>query len=227
MGWSLSLAATEKWSISCHISKQGFRSQQRLQPPWTVSWWALGHSGPRGPAIRLQPLPPVSPKGAQDENKANPGQGELGSFWKEWVSGPRLLHLPIHGKAPNSLTWDSCLPFINNSLLMFRLGASLAAQMVKNLPEMQETWVQSLGWKDPWRKEGQPTPVSLPGESHGQRTPVGLTKWKELLQWYNPKIQGQELLCYPWGCQDWSLGFSPHEKSTVTIGVVCPPSWRG
>ena len=27
--------------------------------------------------------------------------------------------------------------------------ASLLAQMVKNLPAMQETWVQSLGWKDP------------------------------------------------------------------------------
>ena len=27
--------------------------------------------------------------------------------------------------------------------------ASLVAQMVKNLPEVQETWVQSLGWEDP------------------------------------------------------------------------------
>ena len=27
--------------------------------------------------------------------------------------------------------------------------ASLAAQMVKNLPAMRETWVQSLGWEDP------------------------------------------------------------------------------
>ena len=25
----------------------------------------------------------------------------------------------------------------------------LVAQMVKNLPVMQETWVQSLGWEDP------------------------------------------------------------------------------
>ena len=27
--------------------------------------------------------------------------------------------------------------------------ASLVAQMVKNLPTMQETWVQFLGWEDP------------------------------------------------------------------------------
>ena len=31
--------------------------------------------------------------------------------------------------------------------------ASLAAQLVKNLPAIQETWVQSLGWKDPLEKE--------------------------------------------------------------------------
>ena len=27
--------------------------------------------------------------------------------------------------------------------------ASLVAQTVKNLPAVQETWVQSLGWEDP------------------------------------------------------------------------------
>ena len=32
------------------------------------------------------------------------------------------------------------------------LQASLVAQMVKNLPAMQETWVRSLGWKDPLEK---------------------------------------------------------------------------
>ena len=30
--------------------------------------------------------------------------------------------------------------------------ASVVAQMVNNLPAMQETWVQSLGWEDPPRK---------------------------------------------------------------------------
>ena len=29
---------------------------------------------------------------------------------------------------------------------------SLVAQIVKSLPAMQETWVQSLGWKDPLEK---------------------------------------------------------------------------
>ena len=30
--------------------------------------------------------------------------------------------------------------------------ASLVAQLVKNPPVMQETWVRSLGWEDPLEK---------------------------------------------------------------------------
>ena len=52
---------------------------------------------------------------------------------------------------------------------------SLVAQMVKNLPAIWETWVQSLGWKIPWRKAWQPTPVFfLPAESPWTEEPGGL-----------------------------------------------------
>jgi len=40
------------------------------------------------------------------------------------------------------------------------LGASLLAQLVKNPPAMQETWVRSLGWKDPLEK-GKATHSSI------------------------------------------------------------------
>ena len=33
------------------------------------------------------------------------------------------------------------------------LLGTLVAQMVKNLPAAQETWVRSLGWEDPLEKE--------------------------------------------------------------------------
>ena len=33
---------------------------------------------------------------------------------------------------------------------------------------MQETWVQPLGWEDPWRRKWQPTAGFLPGKCHGQ-----------------------------------------------------------
>ena len=40
--------------------------------------------------------------------------------------------------------------FYLNSILYIQ--ASLLAQLVKNLPAMQETGVQSLGWEDPLEK---------------------------------------------------------------------------
>ena len=38
--------------------------------------------------------------------------------------------------------------------------ASLVAQLVKNPPTMQQTWVQSLGWEDPLEK-GKATHSSI------------------------------------------------------------------
>ena len=43
----------------------------------------------------------------------------------------------------------------------------LVAQLVKNLPTMLETWVRSLHWEDPWRRERLPNPVFWPAEFHG------------------------------------------------------------
>ena len=50
--------------------------------------------------------------------------------------------------------------------LSFMLRISLVAQLVKNPPAWQVTWVQSLVVKIPWRRERLPTPAFLPGEFH-------------------------------------------------------------
>ena len=46
------------------------------------------------------------------------------------------------------------------------------AKLIKNSPTMQETWVQSLGQEDPWRKDRLPTLVFLgfPGGSPGKES---------------------------------------------------------
>ena len=48
--------------------------------------------------------------------------------------------------------------------------------MVKHLPTMQETQVQSLGWADPLEKE-MATHSSTLGKSHGWRSMVGYSPW--------------------------------------------------
>ena len=53
--------------------------------------------------------------------------------------------------------------------------------MVKDPPAMQETrsctgldpWVEKI----PWRRKLQPTPVLLPGKSHGWRILAGYSPW--------------------------------------------------
>ena len=49
--------------------------------------------------------------------------------------------------------------------------------MVKNLPAMQDTQVQSLDWKISWGRKWQPTAAFLPGKSHGQRNLAGYSPW--------------------------------------------------
>ena len=49
----------------------------------------------------------------------------------------------------------------------------LVVQTVKNLPAMQETKVQSLGWEDPLEKGMAIHSIFLPGEFHGQKSLVG------------------------------------------------------
>ena len=48
------------------------------------------------------------------------------------------------------------------ALLIARV--SLVAQLVKNLPAMRETWIQSLGWEDPPEK--------------GMATHFGILAWR-------------------------------------------------
>ena len=66
----------------------------------------------------------------------------------------------------------------SSRLVLLIASTSLVAQTLKHLPPVQETQVQSLGsiagsGRPTWRMKWQPTPVFLPGESHGRRSLVG------------------------------------------------------
>ena len=67
--------------------------------------------------------------------------------------------------------------WINNLWWCIHGLPSLVAQLVKNLPAMQrlgfDPWVEKI----PWRRAWQPTPVLLPGKSHGQRSLEGCSPW--------------------------------------------------
>ena len=51
------------------------------------------------------------------------------------------------------------------------------AQPVKNLPASRRPGLDPWVEKIPWRRAGQPTPVSLPRELHGQRSLADYSPW--------------------------------------------------
>ena len=68
-----------------------------------------------------------------------------------------------------------------NSEIFFFVGlgserASLVAQVVKNLPAIQETHAQSLGWEHLLEKEMAIHSLFLLGKPHGQRILAGYSQ---------------------------------------------------
>ena len=95
-----------------------------------------------------------------------------------WVSGEGAAQRRGHPWHYKSL-FPNYEPYITSFRPPLALwGASLVNQMGKNPPAVQEIWVGKI----PWRRAWQPTPVFLPGESHGQRSLAGYSPWgrKEL-----------------------------------------------
>ena len=85
-----------------------------------------------------------------------------GMDWKFGVSFCKSSHLE----------WISNRSYIGTYIYSPGINyASLMAQLVKNLPAMQETLVQFLGWEDPLEK-GKVWPF-WPGEIHGLYSPWG------------------------------------------------------
>ena len=70
---------------------------------------------------------------------------------------------------------DAEVPYTNGVVFAHHLctsASSLVAQMVKSLPEMRETWVQSLSQEDPL-EEGMATHSSI----LAQRIPMNRGAW--------------------------------------------------
>ena len=58
---------------------------------------------------------------------------------------------------------------------------------ILNLNWADLEWLGFDPWvgKIPWRRKKQPTPVSLPGKVHGQRSLVGFSPWGHKRVWHN------------------------------------------
>ena len=111
------------------------------------------------------------------------------------MSPGSLLDMPILDLSPDLLSENLHFNMIRGGsacTLQFNMhwsramdGAPQVGLVVKTRLPMQETYeIQFDPWvrKVPWRRAWQPTPVFLPGESHGERSLEGYSPWgrKEL-----------------------------------------------
>ena len=115
-------------------------------------------------------------------------QGTLKSLLQHHSSKASILRCSAfftvqlsHPLQEKSYIWKRHIP------ISIVLWSSVVAQKVKRLPTMRRPRFDPCVGNIPWRRKWQPTPVFLPGKSHGQRSLVG----------YSPQ-----------GRQDWATSLS-------------------
>ena len=134
----------------------------------------------------------------------------MGLQWFIWyvltnVESINLLLL-FSIKHTTEWTWNMNIMYMNNirsrfgSVLsdwefqfIYKIRAFLVAPLVKNLWGMQETQVQFLGGKIPWRRDRLPTPAfwGFPGGSDGKESACSAGDLGSSLGWEDPLEKGK------------------------------------
>ena len=108
--------------------------------------------------------------------------------WNRTLNFPHEFFLYIHNLA-NCLAQEAYLPvsaFDMTSSLSFIISRLCFITEVWGFPDGSSTCQCRRCWrcqfdpcvrKIPWRRKWQPTPIFLPGKSHGQRSLAGCSPW--------------------------------------------------
>ena len=120
----LHINVNEKMLPGVSVNK-GYCTHQAIilqPPPWwaprelRIERWCLPSHWPwKSPT----PAPTVHPEETQEGIESPVAPDSWGAYQRNDFKEPRLLHLPIHRKALNSLTADVWFSLINSTLLMF------------------------------------------------------------------------------------------------------------
>ena len=119
--------------------------------------------------------------------------------------GPRLQSL-------RTCYWN--IQVLTSLVSLVNVKASLlvdfpsAAVMKKSASQCRRSGFFSWVGKMPWRRKRQPTPVFLPGKSHGQKSPESYS---------------------PWGCKDSDMTLATKQRQSLQVklnsGLWLPLEW--
>ena len=93
-------------------------------------------------------------------------EGTLNSFFSALISLSMCTH-----RHTDTQTHTHTHIFLETDMRLYLVSR------LKRMPARWETGFDPWVGKIPWRRQGQPTPVFLPGESHGWRSLVGCSPW--------------------------------------------------
>ena len=139
---------------------------------------------------------------------------------------------------PSSIPMSGRYPGEGIGYLLQYSWASLVAQLVKNPPAMQQTWVGKI----PWWRERLPTPVFWPGEFHGLYSSWGhkeldMTEWlslsgareryRKINHSSHPEIKHYIFKIFNWKiiAFQYCIGFC-HTSVWISHGYMSPLSWN-
>ena len=174
------------WSLgrSCALNNTGLRgkilgsSGGRTVSRWLLPPWGRLRPRTKFCAIQLfarpsgiQPCPLLCPSRSQPKPHpfpmSSPSQGLP-------LSAPALLHHPT--PLPQASSRDQIFPLVCQPIKGFTGGSSSkepTCQCRRCWRQGFSPCVRKISWRRPW----QPTPVFLPGESHGQGSLAGYIPW--------------------------------------------------
>ena len=155
-----------------------------------VGWhhWLNGHGFEQAPGIGegQESLECCSPRGSK--------KSDMIEQLNNWIQKARFFLLLFVCFLSVISCWQVA-GFFSTRCGIYR--AFLVVQMVKNLPAMQQTWVQSLGWEDPLEKGMAPHFSILPWRISWTVEYVRLKeKSRELITVSFLQIQDPLLICF-------------------------------
>ena len=154
---------------------------------------------------------------------------------RRWLSAIWSVYPTFFWNSKRNYFFSQSCPRFNKSqnwISLAEIGYILTfmAQMVKNLPAVQETWFQPLGGEDPLEKEMATHSSILAGEFRGQRILVGYSprgcKELDVTEWLLLEHEYKALIGLIWGVCSPLESALPRIYELVLVGMLYLPQGK-